>query len=103
MIHGARDCYFFFCLMIRLPPRSTLTDTLFPLHDALPICCLLWARIAGVGTASWDGAASWRFPAGAEEVSPAAGRGPGRGTTTPAASGDRSARDRKSTRLNSSH
>src|SRR3546814_20074869 len=23
--------------MIRRPPRSTLTDTLFPLHDALPI------------------------------------------------------------------
>src|SRR2546426_12767297 len=26
---------FFFFLMIRRPPRSTL----FPLHDALPICC----------------------------------------------------------------
>src|SRR3546814_3947316 len=24
--------------MIRRPPRSTRTDTLFPLHDALPIC-----------------------------------------------------------------
>src|SRR3546814_12580468 len=23
-------CYFFFCLMIRRPPRSTRTDTLFP-------------------------------------------------------------------------
>src|SRR3546814_11473104 len=27
----------FFFLMIRRPPRSTRTDTLFPLHDALPI------------------------------------------------------------------
>src|SRR3546814_15803882 len=24
------DCYLFFCLMIRRPPRSTRTDTLFP-------------------------------------------------------------------------
>src|SRR3546814_7357713 len=29
-------CVFFF-LMIRRPPRSTRTDTLFSLHDALPI------------------------------------------------------------------
>src|SRR3546814_12135857 len=28
---------FFFFLMIRRPPRSTRTDKLFPLHDALPI------------------------------------------------------------------
>src|SRR3546814_13464233 len=28
----------FFFLMIRLPPRSTRTDTLFPYNDALPIC-----------------------------------------------------------------
>src|SRR3546814_10923291 len=28
-------CFFF--LIIRRPPRSTRTDTLFPLHDALPI------------------------------------------------------------------
>src|SRR3546814_14296337 len=27
-----------FFLMIRRPPRSTRTDTLFSLHDALPIC-----------------------------------------------------------------
>src|SRR5947209_13865172 len=27
---------FFFFLIIRRPPRSTL----FPLHDALPICCI---------------------------------------------------------------
>src|SRR3546814_16421640 len=26
----ARFCFFFFCLMIRRPPRSTRTDTLFP-------------------------------------------------------------------------
>src|SRR3546814_18373229 len=30
-------CLFFFVLMILRPPRSTLTDTLFSLHDALPI------------------------------------------------------------------
>src|SRR3546814_13985609 len=29
--------YFVFFLMIRRPPRSTRTDTLFPLLDALPI------------------------------------------------------------------
>src|SRR3546814_998116 len=26
--------------MVRLPPRSTRTDTLLPLHDALPICAV---------------------------------------------------------------
>src|SRR3546814_10112377 len=29
--------YLFFCLMIRRPPRSTRTDTLFPYTTALPI------------------------------------------------------------------
>src|SRR3546814_16295316 len=29
--------FFIFFFMIRRPPRSTRTDTLFPLHDALPI------------------------------------------------------------------
>src|SRR3546814_12035426 len=28
--HSILDCDFFFFLMIRLPPRSTRTDTLFP-------------------------------------------------------------------------
>src|SRR3546814_18675819 len=32
------DDFLFFFLMIRRPPRSTRTDTLFSLHDALPIC-----------------------------------------------------------------
>src|SRR6266508_4811409 len=32
--------FFFFFLMIRRPPRSTL----FPLHDALPICRVGWCQ-----------------------------------------------------------
>src|SRR3546814_2833879 len=37
--------FFFFFLMIRRPPRSTRTDTLFPLHDALPISLRLQQQI----------------------------------------------------------
>src|SRR3546814_18353242 len=33
----SKSCDCFFCLMIRRPPRSTRTDTLFPYTDALPI------------------------------------------------------------------
>src|SRR3546814_8948530 len=43
-------CSVFF-LMIRRPPRSTRTDTLFPYNDALPIC------LHGAGLGPADGAA----------------------------------------------
>src|SRR3546814_19606898 len=33
--------------MIRRPPRPTRTDTLFPLHDALPISPNSWAPMSG--------------------------------------------------------
>src|SRR3546814_15177032 len=43
-------CLFF--LMIRRPPRSTRTDTLFSLHDALPISQYgpISARVTGTTT-----------------------------------------------------
>src|SRR3546814_20360462 len=37
---------FFFCLMIRLPPRSTRTDTLFP-YTTLFRSCSLHDAVAG--------------------------------------------------------
>src|SRR3546814_18100993 len=42
-----------FVLMIRRPPRSNRTDTLFSLHDALPSCCVVhsppWRRPGSSG------------------------------------------------------
>src|SRR3546814_11541676 len=89
--------YFFFFLMIRRPPRSTRTDTLFPyttlfrsiigvsLNKRFPTASLLVVTVSGavaLGTLAWTGH-------GAMDE------------------GDRRywhlLRDRKSTRLNSSH
>src|SRR3712207_8658747 len=70
---------FFFFLMIRRPPRSTL----FPYHDALPICD--------------RGAILGRRP----DVRRVGARGPEQ--PEPQLGTCRRALDRKSTRLNSSH
>src|SRR3546814_12627767 len=76
---------FFFFLMIRRPPRSTRTDTLFPLHDALPI----WPSSARprsiLSDRKWSKWSRTAF------------------STKRAASGLERRSDRKSTRLNSSH
>src|SRR3546814_281726 len=41
--------YGFFFLMIRRPPRSTRTDTLFPYTDALPIFAVVLRDVRAVG------------------------------------------------------
>src|SRR2546430_10364345 len=65
--------------MIRRPPRSTL----FPYHDALPICTVWQLALSGN---SWTHTVLYSFTSGAD------GRAIEHGM-----------RDRKSTRLNSSH
>src|SRR3546814_19932121 len=82
---------FFFFLMIRRPPRSTRTDTLFSLHDALPISfqpSLDRDRILTLAQLGFIGRS---------EVVHFLGP-PGTGKSHLA-----TALDRKSTRLNSSH
>src|SRR3546814_16073261 len=77
---------FFFCLMIRRPPRSTRTDTLFPYTTLFRSC---------------PGASPVGSPCLREGSSIGRGR---RDRRRPASGGwRRSMRDRKSTRLNSSH
>src|SRR3546814_16724532 len=95
-------CYLVFFLMIRRPPRSTRTDTLFPYTTLFRSAGLVW--LSGI-------------QAGHHEIGPAVG-GRDRGNTQANDHGAGSARlassrltiarassrrDRKSTRLNSSH
>src|SRR3546814_11652537 len=99
---------FFFFLMIRRPPRSTRTDTLFPyttLFRSLRRAdlCQPRARLRALLDALAD-------PQPALYPVPAGGQGGGlvrravlRGTEAPAGQRGRRPADRKSTRLNSSH
>src|SRR3546814_1332717 len=54
---------FFFFLMIRRPPRSTRTDTLFPYTTLFRSPCRPGVRPAAVRWVAWPG--SWRSRAGA--------------------------------------
>src|SRR3546814_14170667 len=45
---GCRDCVFFFFLMIRRPPRSTRTDTLFPYTTLFRSGCRSAPGLGGV-------------------------------------------------------
>src|SRR3546814_16557057 len=90
IVHVILFCCFYF-LMIRRPPRSTLTDTLFPYTT-------LFRSHRDLGR---HRAAARRSPAahdGAPGPRPAATSRTGRN-----AGGKRQGTDRKSTRLNSSH
>src|SRR2546429_9018904 len=58
MLHGYHEALFFFFLMIRRPPRSTL----FPLHDALPIWLDAFANHRSQGIAVFLGSAFLRRP-----------------------------------------
>src|SRR3546814_20318124 len=75
-------CVLFFFLMIRRPPRSTRTDTLFPYTTLF--------RSGSLRNRPRRGGCR-----------PSRGRRAGRGRSRPRRS--RARRDRKSTRLNSSH
>src|SRR3546814_13492181 len=103
--------FFFFCLMIRRPPRSTRTDTLFPYPTLF--------RSRGGLTLSTDGGRQWRpahllrTPATAVHVTSdgtvyafIVGTGLVRASEPDmrwATIGNGFGEDRKSTRLNSSH
>src|SRR3546814_18071365 len=88
----------FFFLMIRRPPRSTRTDTLFPYTT------LFRSRRFGImatGVCACDSAALLRKESIESKGGPTgdrAAQNPGQGGRPPG-----SDRDRKSTRLNSSH
>src|SRR5258708_21015050 len=73
---------FFFFLMIRRPPRSTLLS----LHDALPICHQRVQQVAAIA-----------------RIQAVGGRGDALGAEAMTRVRAKRARDRKSTRLNSSH
>src|SRR3546814_4891728 len=45
------SCFFFFFLMIRRPPRSTRTDTLFPTRRSSDLLCEAAARAEGFSRA----------------------------------------------------
>src|SRR3546814_17085794 len=84
----------FFFLMLRRPPRSTRTDTLFPYTT------LFRSSLKHANTPKSEGlpvnSASKATEASLQHQSPEAGSG-GRSSPLPASG------DRKSTRLNSSH
>src|SRR3546814_15548867 len=84
-------CYFFF-LMIRRPPRSTRTDTLFPYTTLFRSdACVSQRPAAGAGTGAAAGHAVDRAGTKARAHPERSG------------AGQTHRRDRKSTRLNSSH
>src|SRR3546814_13545666 len=96
----------FFFLMIRRPPRSTRTDTLFPYTTLFRSRAdrdgrapdLLRAASAAQGAAGDREDARGQAPA-RRRADADRGRADGRGVER----ADRAQRDRKSTRLNSSH
>src|SRR3546814_17922045 len=79
--------YILFLLMIRRPPRSTRTDTLFP-YPTLFLSARLFQCRTGLAQARSE----------RPEILP-----PGRGGPAARGSGEGVPGDRKSTRLNSSH
>src|SRR3546814_14302795 len=96
-------CLFFFCLMIRLPPRSTRTDTLFP-YTTLFRSCGDVHRVVVTGANSFLGVhivealLAW----GATEVACLVRESGGQSAAERFAQALQD-KDRKSTRLNSSH
>src|SRR3546814_13225541 len=102
---------FFFFLMIRRPPRSTHTDTLFPyttlFRSALqPACPLarLGQRVAG-GQTQGKSNAQVQYPESGHETVSWSGNRRAQGPMHQRQENGRglSGGDRKSTRLNSSH
>src|SRR3546814_13140372 len=94
-------CVSFFCLMIRRPPRSTRTDTLFPyttlfrsVKHTRPYAATYWLRVPSIKLEEcrYGSTCHPRPPRRAD------GRGARRRYL-----GRRPEQDRKSTRLNSSH
>src|SRR3546814_20501655 len=108
-------CVIFFCLMIRRPPRSTRTDTLFPYTTLFRSGLMTATILGGIAPAhaqrGEDG--GWRGRGGERSARPDGGRGgQGDGQAQRQWQGgemrqqrpERSAQaDRKITRLNSSH
>src|SRR3546814_11675085 len=93
---------FFFFLMIRRPPRSTRTYTLFPyttLFRSAVAAGDLHLGAAGL----CPRAAARRLPGGGALSGAHGGDRGGQRPDGPAAGGGRARGDRKSTRLNSSH
>src|SRR3546814_20524735 len=84
-------CVLFF-VMIRRPPRSTLTDTLFPATTLFRSDSLAGASAAARGGAAWVGLKS--AAAGVSRIGVGVWAAWGLGAAS---------LDRKSTRLNSSH
>src|SRR3546814_12719400 len=106
MYHNTSSVVFWFVLflMIRRPPRSQRTDTLFPSTtlfrslSEMSLSGFIRQRVWGVGfgPARWAGPALWRD-------CPVSSRRSGVGHKLGAARLRHAPADRKSTRLNSSH
>src|SRR3546814_16703048 len=101
MSHPYAMCIYFFFLMIRRPPRSTRTDTLFPYTTLFrSACAALWSRsddLRSVALRAGAGEEAWRAQ---ERRAVQAARAAAR---TGASAQPPEGEDRKSTRLNSSH
>src|SRR3546814_16397924 len=89
-------CLIFFFLMIRRPPRSTRTDTLFPFTTLFRSTRLMTALLAPVAIVSLSGCGINSIPTAEEDVK-------ARWADVENQYQRRADLDRKSTRLNSSH
>src|SRR3546814_15285000 len=93
---------FFFFLMLRRPPRSTRTDTLFPYTTLFRSPRRASRSASRCGGPEVDESAAQRAPgAGDGRAPPGGGGGGGAAGARGLCAG--AAQDRKSTRLNSSH
>src|SRR3546814_20945581 len=99
-------CYLFFFLMIRRPPRSTLTDTLFPyttlFRSSNAIAPFAWSRMIGTTIDETSPEAKARADKFAQAMPPSK-IAPLAAYLASDLAADVTGQDRKRTRLNSRH